>query len=119
MFKQTFAAAAAVAMLAGFATPAFAGAQDFTVHNETGMELVELYVQASSAEDWGDELLGDEPIENGGASEISFEGEEECKFDIWVKDSKGGKWQVTGLDLCKIHDFTLTKKGNKLVWAAE
>ncbi|MNS38765.1 hypothetical protein D3C72_710260 [compost metagenome] len=118
MKKFAFAAAAAAVML-GTAPAAFAGEQDFTIHNKTGMEIVELYVEASSSEEWGDELLGEEALENGGSSEISFDGyEDECKFDIWLKDSKGGKWEVKGVDLCKIHEFTVTKKGSGLAWSA-
>ena len=119
MKKFAFAAAAAAIVL-GTAPAAFAGEQDFTIHNDTGMEIVELYVEASSAEEWGDEMLGGEHLEDGGSSEISFDGyEDECKFDIWLKDSKGGKWEVKGVDLCKIHDFVVTKKGNGLAWAAQ
>ena len=118
MKKFAFAAAAAAVML-GTAPAAFAGEQDFTIHNKTGMEIVELYVEASSSEEWGDELLGEEALENGGSSEISFDGyEDECKFDIWLKDSKGGKWEVKGVDLCKIHEFTVSKKGSGLAWSA-
>ena len=119
MKKFAFAAATA-AMLLGTSQAALAGEQDFTVHNKTGMELVELYVVAADEEEWGDDLLAGEHIENGGATEVTFDGYEgSCKFDIWVKDSKGGEWEVTGVDLCKIHDFTLTKKGKGLAWSAK
>lgn len=119
MKKFAFAAAAAAVMLSA-APAAFAGEQDFTFHNETGMEIVELYVEDSESEEWGDELLGGEAIATGDSSEISFDGyEDQCKFDIWLKDSKGGKWEVKGVDLCKIHDFVITKKGNGLAWAAQ
>ena len=120
MIKIAISALTAGALLLGTSQIALAGEQDFTIHNKTGMKLVELYVEASSSEEWGDDLLEGEALDNGGSQEISFDGyEDECKFDVWVKDSKGGKWEIKGIDLCKIHDFTLTKKGKALIWTAK
>lgn len=122
MKKTALFAAIAAVMVASPAALADEGSiQDFTIHNETGMEIVELYVEHSDSEEWGDELLGDEALEDGGEAKIDFDGygEDECSFDIWLKDSEGGKWEVTGIDLCKVSNFVVSKEGSKLVWAAD
>ena len=43
-----------------FAAAAFArgGKQDFVLHNETGVEIHELYVSPHSSGEWGEDVLG-------------------------------------------------------------
>ena len=121
VLNKTLATAGIVsALVFGFAAPSFAGAQDFTIINKTGMTFQEVYVEASDAEEWGEDVLGEEALPNGGEFEVAFEGYgKECKFDIMLVDSKGTEWTVEQLDLCEIHEFVLTKKGKGLIWSAK
>ncbi|MFN3432072.1 MAG: hypothetical protein ACK46X_19245, partial [Candidatus Sericytochromatia bacterium] len=114
MFKKTFMALGVAGVMAlGTAAPALAGEQDFTLVNKTGLIFTEVYVEpTSNEEDWGDEVMGEDRVLAANEEvDIEFEGSEECLYDIKLVDEKGTAWVVGGLDLCKIHSFTLTKKG--------
>src|ERR1044071_5356635 len=48
-----------------FTTFARAGKQDFVLHNETGVEIHEVYVSPVTADDWEEDVLGKDPLPNG------------------------------------------------------
>lgn len=101
-----------------FTSTAFAqGKQDFTLHNETGKEVKELYIGPHSDDEWGEDVLTDDTLETGDAVEISFDPEEEAdSWDIKVvfRDGKEAVW--TKLILTNITDITLSYKAGK-PWA--
>ena len=117
--KAVFAALSA-GMILTAAAPALAGEQDFTIVNKTGMVLKEVYVEAdSNEEDWGESVI-DEALKSGESVEIAFDGyEDECKFSIMLVDNKGTEYTVEGVDLCKTHVVTFTKKGKDVLWQAK
>jgi len=51
----------------GFAAVAFGrgGKHDFVLHNETGVEIHELYVSPHSSNTWGDDVLGRDTLPAG------------------------------------------------------
>ena len=118
MIKNTVAIAAAC--LLGFAAPAFAGQQDFTLNNETGKGITHVYVSEATSQEWGDDVLGAEvALEDGEASEISFDGYEDdvCKFDVKITLEDGKSWTVSNIDLCTMHDLVFKMQGGKVVYA--
>ena len=117
--KAVFAALSA-GMILTAAAPAFAGVQDFTIVNKTGMTLKEVYVEAdSNEEDWGESLI-EEALKSGESVEIGFSGYgDECKFSILLVDNKGTEYTVEGVDLCEISNVTFTKKGKDVLWQAK
>lgn len=122
MFNKNFVAVAlaASAVLAAGA-PAFAGDQDFTIVNKTGVTFKKIYVEASSNEDtWGDNVLEDDDVlKTGETFDVEFAGYgKECKFDMMFVDAKGTKWTIEDVDLCETEKFVLTKTGNTLHWKA-
>jgi hypothetical protein len=121
LFKNTLLALGAAGLMTlGTAAPSLAGEQDFTLVNKTGLIFTEVYVEpTSNQEDWGDDVMGDQVLDANHEVDIEFEGSDECLYDIKLVDEKGTEWTVAELDLCKIHSFTLTKKGNKLAWSAK
>ena len=111
---------AAIGMLALFLTAtafAFPGKQDFVLHNATGVEIHELYVSPTTAEDWEEDVLGVDTLPDGESVKITFEDREKrSKWDMKVVDSKGNSIEWEALNLLEISDVTLHYKDGK-AWA--
>lgn len=101
------------------ATTAFAlqGKQDFTLHNETGVEIHELYVSPHDSDDWEEDVLGRDTLPNGESVEIHFSRKEKAKlWDLKVVDGEGHSIEWENLNLLEISEITLHYKKGK-AWA--
>lgn len=103
-----------VAVLGG--SSAFAGTQDFTIINKTGVEIYSLYVGESSSEDWEEDVLGEDTLPNGSRLNITFSGRKACLWDILVTDSDDENLAWTGINLCEVSVVVL-KCGKGECWA--
>ncbi|MEI9927258.1 MAG: hypothetical protein WDN44_05510 [Sphingomonas sp.] len=66
-------AAMIVATFAVVASPAMAqGRQNFTLVNNTGYTINEVYVSATSTNDWEEDVLGEDTLEDNTSTEIQF-----------------------------------------------
>jgi hypothetical protein len=110
----------ALGVLAMFVTAtAFArsGKQDFVLHNETGVEIHELYVSPTTTDTWEEDVLGVDTLPAGESVKITFEDREHrAKWDLKVVDSKGNSIEWESLNLIEISDVTLHYKDGK-AWA--
>jgi hypothetical protein len=90
--------------------------QDFTLHNETGQEITEVYVSPTGVDDWEEDILGTDTLPNGESVAISFSRRKENMWDIKVvfRNGKNSVW--TKLNLSQITDVTLSFKNGK-PWA--
>lgn len=100
------------------ASTAFAqGKQDFTLNNQTGVEIHELYVCPHDSDDWEEDILGQDTLPNGESLVIHFSRKETAKlWDIKIVDGEGNSVEWESLNLLKISEVTLHKKGSR-VWA--
>ncbi|HEX8127821.1 MAG TPA: hypothetical protein VF527_01885 [Pyrinomonadaceae bacterium] len=93
------------------------GKQDFTLHNQTGVEIHELYVSPHSAKEWQEDVLGRDTLPDGESVEINFARKEKAKlWDIKVVDGEETSVEWENLNLLEISEVTLHKKGER-VWA--
>lgn len=93
------------------------GDQDFTLHNETGVEIYELYVSPTTADDWEEDVLGVDTLPSGDSVKITFnDREKRGKWDLKVVDSKGNSIEWEALNLIEISEVTLHYKDGK-AWA--
>jgi hypothetical protein len=102
-----------------FAAAALArgGKQDFVLHNQTGVEIHELYVSPHSANDWGTDVLGQDTLPAGQSVKITFDDQEkQVKWDLKVADEKKASIEWQDLDLSKISEVTIHYKDGK-AWA--
>jgi hypothetical protein len=102
-----------------FAAAALArgGKQDFVLHNQTGVEIHELYVSPHSANDWGTDVLGQDTLPAGESVKITFDDQEkQVKWDLKVADEKKASIEWQDLDLSKISEVTIHYKDGK-AWA--
>ena len=103
-----------VASLLLCASSALAGDQDFTLHNETGKEIYELYVSPNDVEDWQEDVLGDDTLGDGDEVDITFDRSENAtKWDLRVDfaDGKSSVW--SSLKLTEITDVTISYRNGK------
>ncbi len=104
---------AAVAM----APAAIAGDQDFTINNETGVEIYNVYTSPASANEWQEDVMGADTLASGDSVEITFSPSEDAElWDLKVTDSEGNGIVWTQLNLMEISTLTLHYKNGK-AWA--
>lgn len=95
-------------------TAATEGKQDFTLHNQTGVEIHNLHVSPHDTDDWGPDILGRDTLPDGETVEITFDPKEKAAlWDLKVADSKGNSIEWENLDLMEISDVTLHYEGGK------
>lgn len=107
---KTFVAAAFAAVLT-IAVPAVAddAKQDFKLVNKTGYELKALYVSPSKSDDWEDDILGQDTLDDGQSVNVHFSPKAHtCKWDlkvVYADDNSSAVWG--NVDLCTIEKITI------------
>jgi hypothetical protein len=106
---------AAVALAVAFVAPsAFAGDQDFTLVNRTGVEIHQLYIASSAQQDWEEDVLGADVLPIGESVSITFPVDETVElWDVKVVDSEGNDLQWGQLNLKAISKVTLFYKNGE------
>jgi len=82
--------------------------QDFTLINRTGYDIDQVYVSPSRSNNWGRDVMGQDVLANGAATEIVFPpGTQDCNWDLKVvySDQETATWQR--LNLCNISRVTI------------
>lgn len=93
------------------------GDQDFVLHNETGVEIHQLFVSPTTADEWEEDVLGVETLAAGDSVKVTFDDREKSsKWDLKVVDSKGNSIEWRELNLIEISEVTLHYKDGK-AWA--
>jgi len=113
MAKRFLVAAVAVAVLALGAFPSgTADKRDISVVNKAGEPITEIYIALANVDDWGEDVLGEDVLENGETVEIHFSGygKKECRFDLLAKNEDGDEWLLEDLNLCEVSTVTITGK---------
>lgn len=83
------------------AGPALAGTQDFTLVNQTGVEIYRLYISETTNQDWEEDVLGDDVLPDGSRMNIDFYGRDACLWDMLVTDDEDNSVEWTGINLCE------------------
>jgi hypothetical protein len=99
-------AAAAILCVSGLA--AHAGDQDFTLYNETGYTIDQVYVSPVSKSTWGNDIMGSGQLEAGSKVDINFKNSTSaCHWDLKVvyEDKDEATWN--DLNLCDISNIHL------------
>jgi hypothetical protein len=89
-------------------------AQDFTLVNETGVEIHKVYISPHDSNDWEEDILGKDTLPSGESVDIKFNrSEKAANWDLRVEDSKGNAIEWENLNLLKISKLTLHYKDGK------
>ena len=115
--------ASALVSVAVVTTAAAQSKQDFTLVNRTGYDISEVYISPSKADDWQEDMLGDDELGDGVQTRIRFKrAGNTCRWDLKVVysvDDSSAVW--SNVDLCKISKITIKynrKNGSVAIEAA-
>lgn len=92
---------------AGVAIKARAGTQDFTLVNKTGAAIHNLFISESDKDDWEEDVLGEDVLDDGESVAISFSGKKACLWDLMVKDEDGEGLYWRKINLCTVSTVVL------------
>jgi hypothetical protein len=88
--------------------------QDFTLVNQTGVEIHALYVSPHNVDDWEEDILGRDTLADKERLDITFKrGEKAALWDLRVEDQKGNSIEWENLNLLEISKVTLHYKDGK------
>jgi len=93
---------------------------DFKLTNDTGYNIINMYVSPSAADEWGDDVLGEDILEDGSYVDVSFPSDIEMallafdvsEYDLKVIDEDGDEFVYTALKLAELYEITLTINDN-------
>jgi len=83
-------------------------AQDFTLVNQTGVEIDKVYISPHEKDDWEEDILGKDTLPSGQSVDVKFHRDETAaEWDLRVEDKQGNSIEWESLDLLKISKLTL------------
>ena len=90
-------------------------ALDFTLINQTGLTIVELYLSPTTEDTWGDDVLGLDVLEDEKKVDIAFSPKARtCNWDLKIVDEDDDEVVWEKLNLCEAVEITLLyEKGGK------
>ncbi|HYY58423.1 MAG TPA: hypothetical protein VE842_13905 [Pyrinomonadaceae bacterium] len=93
------------------------GRQDFTLVNDTGVTINELFVSPHSSNEWEEDVLGQDQLADGESVNIHFSrSEKAAKWDLKVTDKEGNSIEWADLNLLEISKVTLHYENGR-AWA--
>ena len=91
---------------------AFAGRQDFTLVNQTGRDIINLYITPTNTYYWNDDILDVDILRNGDATHIVFDRNETDRYwSMMAIFSDGNDWVWEKIDLFNTSQITLRFDG--------
>ena len=84
---------------------AFAGIQDFFIHNKGKFAVYYIYISPDYSSEWEEDVLGTDVLMPGESLEIEMiDYGNHCYFDILIEDSQGNQREYWDVDLCTVLD---------------
>jgi hypothetical protein len=85
-----------------------AAAQDFTLVNETGVEIDKVFISPHDDDDWQEDILGKDTLPTGQSVDVKFNRTETAaNWDLRIENKEGNGIEWENLDLLKISKLTL------------
>ncbi|WP_428061047.1 hypothetical protein [Brevundimonas sp.] len=127
MTRMMLRTAVALAMLAGAGTavaappsspaaqPAPTQARDgydrhVTIKNRTGWTMLRFYASDSRTDDWEEDILGSDVLEDGQNVRINIDdGSGACVYDFKAEFTNGQELTRSRINVCEISDYTYTR----------
>ncbi|MEY3256376.1 MAG: hypothetical protein RLZZ29_1511 [Cyanobacteriota bacterium] len=75
----------------------------FTLENKTRVNMTEFYASPSGVKNWENDILGDDVLGSGKATEININDERTtCNYDFQAKFADGDVVEKYNIDICKL-----------------
>ncbi len=88
--------------------------QDFTLVNQTGVEIDKVYISPHDSNDWEEDILGQDTLPSGQSVDIKFHrNEKAAMWDLRIEDKSGNSIEWENLNLLEISKLTLHYKDGK------
>jgi len=106
-----------IVLAAGFSffSPKNSSAQalTFDVINNTGVDLVDIFVTPAEQTNWGNDILPNDLFSNGSTVTVNIPADygQTCMFDMKITDGAGGHVTFTGIDACKLITLQINGDG--------
>jgi hypothetical protein len=96
------------------------GKQDFTLVNQTGVEIDKVFISPHDSKDWEEDILGRDTLPNGESVDIKFHRDEKAAmWDLRVEDKSGNSIEWENLNLLEISKVTLHYENGKATAVTE
>ena len=97
--------AGTLVLLFATATSVAADERDFTLHNDSSLDIDYVYVSPSASNFWGDDILGEDVLPSGEQVDITFDDPRTtCVWDIKAVAHDGSEGYIYNVDLCSVSD---------------
>ena len=108
--RNVFGALFALALLTVSTTAALADPRDFTLINNTGTDIHQVFVSPSNQTDWGDDILGQDILPASATVDIHFQRftQGDCLYDIKVVTDNGAEGTLGQVNLCETNTVTFS-----------
>ncbi len=97
-----------------------AGAQDFTLINESGRPVCDIYISPDNARDWQEDLLENDKYCLGQGEKVTITFDRSFKgvklWDLRVVDDKGNETIYEDFNLMNISNIKLRRNGTAEYW---
>lgn len=90
------------------------GKQDFTLHNQTGKAIKEIYVGPSNSDGFGEDVMGKDVVRNGASVHVTFHSSAPGnRWDLRIvfDDNTSTSW--TNFNLSTIDEITISYRDGK------
>jgi len=118
MLKAAVAAAVLVGAAAAAPSPATAPTvqsrdgydRHVTIKNRTGWTMLRFYASDSRKDDWEEDILGDDVLENGQNVRINIDdGSGACIYDFKAEFTNGEELTRSRINVCEIGEYSYTR----------
>lgn len=92
------------------AAPAFAKDYHVDIVNKTGLSMKHFYASVTSANDWEEDILGRDILEDGETftAEIN-DGSGKCHYDFKAVFENGASLERADINVCEVSTFTYSR----------
>lgn len=110
--KKLFIIGMMAVLMLSLSAVAFAGEQDFTLVNQTGVDIHRVFIAPNHVRDWGSDVMGRDILPDGSSVLITFSpGDRSIYWDIRVEDKGGNYLEWENFNLKEISVITLKPGG--------
>ncbi|MBN8572134.1 MAG: hypothetical protein J0M18_21130, partial [Ignavibacteria bacterium] len=83
------------------------------VINNTGVDLVDVFVTPAETANWGSDILPNDLFLNGSTVTVNIPADygTSCMFDMKITDGAGGHITFSGVDACKLITLQINGDG--------
>lgn len=90
--------------------PASAADHRVDIVNKTGMPLKHFYASVTSTDDWEEDILGRDVLDDGESFEADInDGSGKCKYDFKAVFANGQSLIQKNIDVCTVTTYTYTR----------